>query len=224
VTRHDKATAAANGPQPGLIGRVRSRQAGHPSGMLGRIIGRAMVKDTADANDRCVELLDLRSPATVLELGFGQGRTVAKLLDAGHQVIGADVSTTMVRQATWRNRHACASGQCDLRHTDGRNLPFDDDSAAAALSAHTIYFMPDPAATVNAVARVLRPGGQFVIACRIADDGMPAWMDPAVYRIPRADDVMSLLEAAGFRDRRHHLGDIASHRTHWFTARLPEST
>ncbi len=63
-----------------------------------------MVKDTADANDRALALLDLTAPRTVLEVGFGQGRTAAVLLDAGHRVIGVDPSTTMVKQATARNR------------------------------------------------------------------------------------------------------------------------
>ena len=31
-----------------------------------------MVKHTADANDRALALLDLTSPRTVLEVGFGQ--------------------------------------------------------------------------------------------------------------------------------------------------------
>ena len=50
---------------PSLVNRIRSRQAGHPTGLLGRIIGRVMVKDTASANDRAVELLALTEPCTV---------------------------------------------------------------------------------------------------------------------------------------------------------------
>ena len=86
--------------RPELIARIRSRQSGHPNGLLGRIFGRAMVKDTAEANDRALALLDLTEPRTVLEVGFGQGRTAAVLLDAGHHVFGADPSQTMVNQAT----------------------------------------------------------------------------------------------------------------------------
>ena len=56
--------------RPGAIARFRSRQSGHPSGPIGRIFGRIMVKDTADANDRAISLLDLTAPRTVLEIGF----------------------------------------------------------------------------------------------------------------------------------------------------------
>ena len=33
--------------RPGALARFRSRQSGHPSGLIGRLFGRAMVKDTA---------------------------------------------------------------------------------------------------------------------------------------------------------------------------------
>lgn len=207
--------------RPNAINRIRSRQAGHPTGLLGRVVGRAMVKDTAGANDRALELLDLTEPRTVLDVGFGQGRAVARLVDDGHTVIGVDVSTTMVSQATARNRRACADGRADLRAGDGRTLPFDGSTADVAFTAHTVYFMPDPQATIAEVARVLRAGGRFVIACRISDDGVPAWMDPEVYRIPSAKQIEQMLRAAGFDDVTHHAGDATAHDTHWFVADLP---
>ena len=204
---------------PGRIGRLRSRQAGHPSGLLGRIVGRAMVKDTAAANDHALELLALDAPTTVLEVGFGQGRTAAKLLAAGHQVLGVEVSATMVRQATARNRAACADGRAELVAGNGRTLPFADRSAAAALTVHTVYFMPDPAVTVTEIARVLQPGGRLAMAARIGDDPMPAWMDPAIYRIPTAARIDELFGQAGFEVEHHSPED--SHSTHLFVGRLP---
>jgi SAM-dependent methyltransferase len=205
---------------PNAIGRLRSRQAGRPSGLLGRIIGRAMVKDTAPANDRAFEALDLTPNATVLEIGFGQGRTVQMLTDAGHQVIGVDVSETMVSQARARNRTACRSGQARLQHTAGVAVPFDDASADAAITVHTLYFMADPAATLTDVARVLRPGGRLAIAARVGDDPMPTWMDPTIYRIPTVTEIRHMLDAAGF-GQVDDQGAIDGHLTHLFVAAVP---
>ena len=140
---------------PGLIGRIRSRQAGRPSGVLGRIIGRAMVAHTAGANDMAIELLGVDAGASVLEIGFGQGRTVERLVAAGHRVIGVEVAPTMLRQARARNRAACRDGRAQLMLGDGTLLPVDDHSVDAAISVHTVYFMPDPARTLTEVARVL---------------------------------------------------------------------
>jgi SAM-dependent methyltransferase len=120
--------------QPGVVGRLRSRQSGLPTGLLGRIIGRAMVGATADSNDRALTMLDLSQPRTVLDVGFGQGRTAANLVRGGHRVIGVDASPTMVKQATARSRAACRDGRATLRHGDGIAIPFPDDSADAATS------------------------------------------------------------------------------------------
>lgn len=214
---------AATTTAPGLIARIRSRQSGHPSGLLGRVFGRAMVKDTADANDRALGLLDLTEPRTVLEIGFGQGRTAGVLLDAGHHVIGADPSQTMVNQATARNRNACRNGRADLRHSDGTTIPFPAGAADTAFTVHTIYFMPDPATTFAEIARVLRPGGTLVIACRTSDTALPAWMDPAVYRIPTAARITAMLTTAGFTRVDHRPVDTAGHELHLFAAHLPNA-
>ncbi len=180
-----------------------------------------MVKDTGAANDRCLELLDLAEPRVVLEIGFGQGRTVAKLIGQGHCVIGAEVSATMVNQATARNRRACRDGRAELLRGDGKLLPFADGSADMAFTTHTIYFMPEPQATLAEAARVLRPGGRLVIACRVGDDKMPEWMDPDVYRIPTIEETTTMLGAAGFIDVCHTSGGTPLQETNWFTAHLP---
>ena len=208
--------------RPGAIARFRSRQSGHPSGPIGRIFGRIMVKDTADANDRALSLLDLTAPRTVLEIGFGQGRTAAVLLDAGHHVIGVDPSATMVKQATARNRAACRDGRADLRHNDGVTIPFADNTADVAFTAHTVYFMPDPTATFTETARVLRPGGTLVIACRTSDTPLPAWMDPDIYRIPPAAQLTGMLTAAGFDHVDHHTVEATDHQLHLFVAHLAD--
>lgn len=177
-----------------------------------------MVKDTSGANDRAVELLELEECSSVLEIGFGQGRTVATLLDQGHRVAGVDASSTMVSQARARNRKACREGRADLRLSDGVTVPFEDDSADAAFTAHTIYFMPDPAATLREVARVLRPGSRLVIACRVSDDAVPSWIDPDIYRIPSIETVERYLADAGFVGITHHQTDPTMAHTHWFVA------
>jgi SAM-dependent methyltransferase len=214
-------TSTAPTTRPNLINRIRSRQAGHPSGLLGRVIGRLMVKDTAGSNDRALELLELDEPRTLLEVGFGQGRTAAKLSDQGHRVVGVEVSETMLAQATARNRAACRDGRVQLHLGDGRSLPLEDDVADVAFTAHTIYFMDDPQETQNEIARVVKPGGRFVLACRVSDDRMPEWMDRDIYRLPSIDQVQTMLGAAGFTDIAHHRGDETTHMTHWFVAELP---
>ncbi len=205
----------------GLVNRIRSQQAGHPSGPLGRLIGRLMIKSTSAANDRALELLDLKESQTVLEVGFGQGRTTEVVLNQGHRVLGVEVSTTMLRQATARNRKACRDGRAKLVTGGGKLIPFDEDTADAAFSAHTIYFMDDPQLTLTEIVRVLRPGARFVLASRTGDLEMPAWMDPNVYRIPTSAAIVDMLSTAGFVNVVRHDHEDPDHVVHWFAGEVP---
>ena len=207
--------------RPGPLGRLRSRQAGRPSGLLGRVMGRAMVKDTAVPNDAAIEMLDVPAGSTVLDVGFGQGRTIQRLVRAGYELVGVEVSPTMLSQATARNRTACRDGRARLVLGDGVTLPLEDDSVDGAITVHTVYFMPDPARTIRELSRVLRPDALLVMACRVGEDAMPGWMDPGVYRIPTSDEITEMLESAGFRDvARTSRPDVSDH-THWFSGRAP---
>lgn len=209
--------------RPSLVARFRSRQSGLPSGLVGRIFGRAMEGATQAANDVAVEALDLREPRTILEIGFGQGRTVARLAADGHTVYGVDPSATMVRQAAARNRAACRAGRVTLHIGDGITMPFPDASVDSAITVHTLYFMADPATTIADIARVLRPAGTFVVACRTSDTKPPVWMDPDVYRFRSAADITTLLHNAGF-DVEHRPGSADSDQTHLFIARHSSAT
>jgi SAM-dependent methyltransferase len=205
-----------------IVNRIRSKQSGHPAGLLGRVFGRAMVKDTAPANDRAIDALALPERATVLEIGFGQGRTVQRLISQGHTVMGVEASATMVSQASARNRHAVHDDRAELVLGDGVTVPFADDSVDAALTVHTIYFMSEPQTTLNEIARVLRPGGRLAIGCRVSDDGVPAWMDPNVYRIPSSEWVTQMLTEAGFVAISLESGDASNQWTSLFTAELAD--
>jgi ubiquinone/menaquinone biosynthesis C-methylase UbiE len=156
----------------------------------------------------------------VLDVGFGQGRTTSLLVQRGHRVIGVEVSPTMVKQATARNRTACRDGRADLRLGDGVTIPFPDRCADAAISAHTIYFMEDPAATISEIARVLRPGGTLAIACRTSDDEPPAWMDMDVYRLRSIEEITTMLRGAGFGEITRQRGHGSHHAIQLFVGHL----
>jgi ubiquinone/menaquinone biosynthesis C-methylase UbiE len=127
----------------------------------------------------------------------------------------------MVKQARARNRAAQRDGRAQLQLGDGRTIPFPDHSVDAAITVHTIYFMPDPAYTIAEIARVLRPGGRLVIACLVLDDGFATWKDPDVYRIPYAADVARMMRDTGFVNIDQHPVSSGHRRVHLFVADKP---
>lgn len=211
---------AAN-PRPGYLGQLISRQAARPTGLLGRFIGRVMVKDTRTTNEAALELLDPQPGERILELGFGQGRTITQLVRMGATVVGVEVSETMRAQAAARSRRAIADGRVELLVGDGVTLPLDDDIADGAITAHTIYFWPQPDVTMSEVRRVLRPGARFVIAFRAGEAEIPSRLDPAVYDFRTTDDVVGLLADAGFADVDVHRRPQVSPDYRWIHATNP---
>lgn len=182
----------------GWLARLISRTAEHPSGVFGRLLGWIWWRETAPVNDHALRLLDVQPGHHVAELGFGPGRTIRRLVQAGARVTGVDVSTQMLRLATRRNRTAVRAGTATLHQGDGTDLPLRDGWADAAVSVHTIYFWPDHAAVAAELGRVLRPGGRLVLGMR--DPALPLTdrADPDVYQQVGLDRLSRLLHAAGF--------------------------
>jgi len=180
-----------------------------------------MVKDTALGNDRNLELVGHVDGQTVLDLGFGQGRTVEILAERGAKVLGCEVSRTMLMQATRRNRKAIANNMVDLRLSDGVTIPFDTNSTDAIVTAHTIYFWPDPQTTLTDMCRVLRPGGYLTLAFNCADEGVPDWMDPSVFSSYTMFEVIKMLEVAGFVDVEAGGAKDAPPAMRWVRAKNP---
>jgi SAM-dependent methyltransferase len=184
------------------VGRYLSRQAAHPHGPVGRLIAWNWIRETAAVNDIALELLAARPGERICEIGFGPGRTLARLAAADAQVIGVDVSPDMVAVATRRNAAAVAAGHVRVVEGDGTALPVDADTLDGALSVHSVYFWPDPAAVLTEIRRALRPGGRLVLALRPADHPLPARFDPAIYRVPTTDELTEWLRVAGFTNVR----------------------
>jgi ubiquinone/menaquinone biosynthesis C-methylase UbiE len=183
---------------PGAIGTALSRQASSPHGLLGRLIGRIWITETAAANDAALDLLAPQADEHILEIGFGPGRSIGLLASRAGHVTGIDVSETMLARARRRNHRAISDGRVHLLHGDGTQIPLTDHTADAALAVHTIYFWPRPETNLAEIARVLRPGGRLVLALRNPSQPMPRRFDPATYTMRSTDQLTAMLTTAGF--------------------------
>jgi ubiquinone/menaquinone biosynthesis C-methylase UbiE len=187
----------------------------------GRLLARLWITETAAVNDVAFDLLAPAAGQRVLEIGFGPGRTLGRIAAAGAEAVGVDVSDTMLAAASGRNAAAIAAGHIELWHGDGTTLPVPDNGVDAVLGVHTVYFWPDPPATLADAVRVLRPGGRIVLALRTADHPLPRRFDRTVYRVPTTVQAVGWLRDAGFVDIEvHHRPDVAE-TIRWITATAP---
>lgn len=135
------------------------------------------------------DALNLASELDVLDIGAGAGHGLGVLAWWGHtgRVAGVDPSPGL----------GVTAGHAEA-------LPFPDCRFGAALLVRVLAHLPDPARAIAEAWRVLRPGGQLVLAAQGADHLARTWR--AVGR-PVSDTgpdaaLREVLEAAGFPARR----------------------
>jgi ubiquinone/menaquinone biosynthesis C-methylase UbiE len=136
-----------------------------PTGWLGRWIGQRMAQQHVPENEWTVQVLDAQPGDHILEIGFGPGLAIEKLLRQvpDVQIAGIDYSQTMVHAARRRNARAVRAGRVDLRYGDVQHLPFADTLFERVYSIHCIYFWPDAEKALAEIQRVMKPGGRLVI-------------------------------------------------------------
>ena len=158
------------------------RNFGDPRGVGGRIAAFVMAHRSSNVQRSrwAVGLLDLQPDDRVLEVGCGPGVALAAARKHTPDVVGVDRSPVMVRQATRRSgATVIESAAEDLATFDE---PFDK-----ALAVNTVGHWPDPAAGLEAVRRVMRPGGTIAVVSQPRGD-----------KFADNDEVKRQLAEAGF--------------------------
>jgi len=201
-----------------------ARQARCPSGLIGHVLARLMAVETADDNKRAVELLAPQLADHVLEIGFGHGRSIARvaMLAKGGFVAGVDISERMLQMARRFNRRLIEQGQVDLRLMESTAIPYGDGRFDKIFSVHTIYFWPNPRDTFAEIRRVMKPRASLVLGFRSAEDpGLVREFPVSIYRFYRSDEVRALLETVGFAEVRFVPSDGNPRKVIFAVARNP---
>jgi ubiquinone/menaquinone biosynthesis C-methylase UbiE len=136
-----------------------------PSGFLGIYIGEKMVKQHQPETLWAIKLLNPQRDENILELGCGAGNAIKLILQQStvRQVIGLDISQSVLHSAAIRNRKEINKGRAKLIQGNVNKLTFQDGYFTKVFSIHSVYFWDNLSETISEIYRVLKPEGTIMI-------------------------------------------------------------
>ncbi|MGN6217782.1 MAG: class I SAM-dependent methyltransferase [Solirubrobacterales bacterium] len=113
----------------------------------------------------------------VVELGAGTGLNLAHYPEGIESLTLTEPDPHMIRQL--RQKLAEADRRAELVEAPAEDLPFEDDSFDTAVVTLVLCTVPDQAAALREIGRVLKPDGQllFLEHVRSRHPGLAKWQD-----------------------------------------------
>lgn len=159
-------------------------------------------------NNVTLSALELSEGDSVLEIGFGGGALIGRMLSTYKTVTvtGVDISALAVKSARNRFRH---TSRATFDHVTVDTLPANDASHNRVVCVNVIYFWSNVPLALAEAHRVLNHGGMFIL-CYSEDspDGVTKF---------NHQDVEAQLIAAGFESTRSTQHPYSGNGTYYCT-------
>jgi ubiquinone/menaquinone biosynthesis C-methylase UbiE len=124
-----------------------------------------------------------RASGDTLEVAIGTGLNLPHY-PGGIRLTGVDLSPDMLALA--RSRAEEMGRQVELLEADAQALPFDDATFDTVVCTYALCSVPDDAAAVSEMARVLKPGGRLILLDHVRSTVPPIlWLQWLYELVPR---------------------------------------
>jgi phosphatidylethanolamine/phosphatidyl-N-methylethanolamine N-methyltransferase len=123
----------------------------------------------------------------ILDVGVGTGIALPHYAPTA-TVFGVDLSEPMLRRAQARVAAFGLRNVAGLAVMDAERLAFPDASFDVVVAQYVVNTVPNPEATLDEFARVLKPGGELVLLNRVGAEAGPRrtverWLMPLAGRL-----------------------------------------
>jgi phosphatidylethanolamine/phosphatidyl-N-methylethanolamine N-methyltransferase len=123
----------------------------------------------------------------ILEVGIGTGISLP-YYSSNNQLWGVDICEPMLRKAQQRVAELGLKNVEALSVMDAERLDFPDASFDVVVAQYVITTVPNPEATLDEFARVLKPGGEIVLVSRVGAEAglrraLERWFAPAARKL-----------------------------------------
>lgn len=123
----------------------------------------------------------------ILEVGVGTGISLPDY-SPSNRLCGIDISEPMLRRAQERVAELGLDNVEGLWVMDAEHLRFPDASFDVIVAQYVITTVPNPEATLDEFARVLKPGGEIVLVSRVGAEAglrrsLERWFAPAARKL-----------------------------------------
>jgi arsenite methyltransferase len=179
-----------------------SKQLARPSGFLGKyIMGRLLNRTTSAHNALVLSQMDIQRTDRVLEIGFGGGALLEKIVQSASEgfVAGIELSEEMVMNSRERFRGLIQAGSLEIKQGTVESLPFPDGHFNNACTVNTVYFWSELDICFAELFRVIGPGGQLVLGYIADKDVRGAGLDQCGFIPYSTDELKVALAAQGFK-------------------------
>ena len=182
-----------------------------PEGFLEKMMVNGMNGGHAKMADWGMSHLSKIAPKEIVEIGCGGGRNAGALLEKypDAKVTAIDYSDVSVAKATSYNQKMIDEGRCVVKQGDVSQLDLAEEAYDLATAFETIYFWPGLEKCFAEVAKVLKPGGVFMIVNESdGTDEVSLKFEKKIdgMKCYTGDAIETALKAAGFKKTKtfHH--------------------
>jgi ubiquinone/menaquinone biosynthesis C-methylase UbiE len=107
----------------------------------------------------------MKPAGLAVDLGCGPGYLVLKLARTapGLHVTGIDLAEEMLVEAETQARLSGLEDRVAFKKGDAAQIPFPDGSLDLVVSTGSLHHWGDPVGALDEIARVVRPGGSFLV-------------------------------------------------------------